>query len=256
MGSADVNCAQTQNLLHAFLDGELDVVRQLEVEHHLADCSACAALHEGQRSLGRALANADLYFRAPSGLRERLQESLAAQRKPRRFRVSGRRLAALAAGILVLVGALAFAARGTLWPAANDDRLTREIVACHVRSLQAEHLTDVASSDKHKIKPWFKGQLDFAPPVCDLQDQNFVLVGGRLDYLDNRPVAALVYRRREHVINVFVWPAPRAAERPVEMMHQQGYQIASWVQGGMNYSVISDLNEAEVRELAGLLQRS
>lgn len=253
-----MNCAQTQNLLHAFLDGELDVVRHLELEHHLADCSVCSSLHDNQQNLRTALKRTSLYYRAPEGLRQRLQESRDSTPvpSPPRPGIRTRRVvAALAASVLVVAAVLGFSARGTLWPAPPEDHLAGELVANHVRSLQAEHLTDVASEDRHTVKPWFKGRLDFAPPVHDWKAKNFVLVGGRLDYLEDRPVAALVYRRREHVINVFVWPARLPALRPLELTQRQGYQVAAWGQGGMNYAIISDLNAAEVRELIQLIQQ-
>jgi anti-sigma factor RsiW len=159
-----------------------------------------------------------------------------------------------------LAASLALVALGAWWaarawpPGPADDRLGRELVAAHVRSLLAEHLLDVRSSDRHTVKPWFLGKLNFAPPVPDLAGHDFPLAGGRLDYLDDRPVAACVYKRRQHVINLFVWPSDSAPNRGAGTATRQGYHLAHWCQGGMTYWAVSDLNEAELQEFARLIQ--
>jgi len=128
-----------------------------------------------------------------------------------------------------------------------DEFLATQLIASHVRSLMANHLTDVASSDQHTVKPWLDAKLDFAPPVVDLSSEGFPLVGGRLDYLDNRPVAALVYQRRKHFINLFVWPGETGAARPTMAMSHEGYQLLHWADPDFNYWAVSDVNANDLQ---------
>jgi len=245
-----VECRDVQNLLHPFVDGELDLVRQLQIEHHLAECAECAERTRGLRQLREALASPSLYHHAPDSLRRQLQSTSAAPTRLRRWKSAV--LFATAAGIVLVVAG--FLAGGFLLHSSADDRLTEEVVAGHIRSLQVAHATDVPSSQQHIVKPWFQGKTDFAPQVPDLSIAGFELTGGRLDYLDNHSVAALVYHRRDHLINVFTWPAADAEEQPVRSRSRQGFHIRSWRQAGMAYWVISDLNDQELDEFVKLFQ--
>jgi anti-sigma factor RsiW len=205
-----MTCAEAEILLHALLDDELDAGHAFEVEAHLATCRRCAAQLRAYRELQQAMPAAQLGFAAPMSLRRRVEAALP----PPPTRVSSRRsvLKSFAMG-----SALSAAMAATLVVAVirtdRDQRALGDALSAHLRSLQGEHLTDVQTSDQHTVKPWFNGRLDVAPPVVDLTAQGFRLIGGRLDYIDGRAVAAIVYRRRTHVINLFIAPAAAAGPR-------------------------------------------
>jgi anti-sigma factor RsiW len=149
---------------------------------------------------------------------------------------------AAAAALLVLLGVW-------FWPTGvTEPRVAEQILASHIRSLQVEHLTDIESRDGHVVKPWFRGKVDFSPPVPDLKDEGFPLTGGRLDYVEDRAVAALIYHRRKHAINVFLWPAKNAIDRPVRTIGKNGFSVISWDQARMTFWVVSDLNTPELDE--------
>ena len=205
-----MNCNDVKNLVHASLDGELDLVRQVEIEDHLRQCQACDAAYESQRALKSALKADGVYFAAPAHLQRRVRAAIgaAAAPTPRWSRgVPLSWLGAAAAVVLAVVITVPIASRRS-----QADQVAQEVVSAHIRSLMASHLTDVPSSDQHTVKPWFAGKLDFSPPVIDLNAEGFPLVGGRLDYVENRPIAALAYRRGQHVINLFVWPSSSSAD--------------------------------------------
>ncbi|HMA33788.1 MAG TPA: zf-HC2 domain-containing protein, partial [Chloroflexia bacterium] len=186
-----MSCAETQTLIHGYLDGEVDLVHALEIEQHLQDCAACTQVYRNQQALQAAIRGSALYFPAPPDLASRIQTAVrqAGPAPAPRSRVLPWRLLSFVAVAAVLVLALGGLLRSLTLPAAADP-LAQEVVASHVRSLMAGHLADVASTDQHTVKPWFDGKIDFAPPVTDFAAQGFPLTGGRLDYLDNRPVAA------------------------------------------------------------------
>ena len=249
-----MTCQDMQPLMHGYLDGELDLVRNLEMEGHLQTCPACAQVLANYRSLQSALRNDAFYFKAPNSLETRIRSSLG--KTPSRTRTLRIRtwatLGAIAASILIIF-ALGWMATREGYSA--KDLLVREIVSSHVRSLMATHLTDVPSSDQHKVKPWFKGQLDFSPPVKDLSKEDFALIGGRLDYVGDRPVAALVYQRRKHVINLFIWPSTPDSATSSVALTRQGYHLIQWTEGGLTYWAASDLNEKELEEFVALVRK-
>jgi len=246
-------CADIQNVLHAYVDGELDLVRALEVEGHLRDCSACGQAHSALRVLRELLSTAPLRFTPPPGLGHRVRSSLReADRSTPPRRLPWRWLAVAASlAVVALTGWMVY----LLWPASlKEDRLASEVVSNHVRSLMEDHLLDKKSSNRHVVKPWFRGKLNFAPSVSNFADHDFALLGGRLDYLDGRAVAALVYQRRQHFINVFIMPSRTGAEEGSERLQRQGYNLVHWSKGGMTYWSISDLNVEELQELSLLIQ--
>jgi anti-sigma factor RsiW len=250
-----MNCAQTQKLLEAHHDGELDAANTLQVDEHLADCPQCFSTLRRLAELRVALQNDALRFTAPPGFRQNVRAMLAqtaaaetpAPRPHRSFQSLG-----WAAAAVVLAGWIATTAFQGRHP---EDRLVAELTASHVRSLMADHLTDVTSTDQHTVKPWFDGKLEFAPPVRDLREAGFPLLGGRLDFIDGHSAAALVYGRHKHLINLFVWPAKTATPRPLETTQHNGYNLARWSDGKMEFTAISDLNEAELRVFVGLSRR-
>jgi anti-sigma factor RsiW len=250
-----VTCEEARPLVHAYVDGELDVVRSLEVEAHLSSCVACARGEASLRALRTAFSNGALYHEAPAGLERRVRAAVRDARRSeggrsfafRRYSWGG---AAAAAVLLVAIIVKGVVPTG---PPAGD-LTAREVVDDHLRSLTANHLTDVLSSNQHTVKPWFDGRLNFTPPVEDLAAQGFPLVGGRLDYLDNRPVAAVVYRRRQHVINLFISPTEPAADTLPVTRVRGGYNIVHWTKSGMGYWAVSSVSAAELGKFAQLVR--
>jgi anti-sigma factor RsiW len=238
-----MTCDEAEILLHALIDGELDAGHAREVEDHIATCPRCAAALQTYREMSKAVAGANLHYTAPPELRRRIEAALPQARVPNRRGVlrgfaMGSAISAIAAS-----GLFAVILR-------NDDeqRIQSEVVSAHLRSLQAGHLTDVLSTDQHTVKPWFNGRLDAAPPVVDLTAQGFTLIGGRLDYVDTRPIGAIVYRRRSHVINLFVAQTASTERRAAKIESLQGFNIRHWSDRGLNYWAVSDLGPDELAE--------
>ena len=249
-----MNCHETQRWLTGYLDGELDLVNAVAVEEHLKTCARCAQAHANQQALQAAIGGARLYAPAPAGLQQRIQTSLrqadTSARAPRVVRWRWYSVALALACVAVLAWGL-----GRAWVVpAVDDRVAVAVLDSHVRSLITDHLIDVVSSDRHTVKPWFAGKLDFSPTVEDLASQGYPLSGGRLDELDGRPVAALVYQRQRHIINLFSWPTPEAHDTPVAVESRQGYNQIHWTQGGMTYWAVSDVNVDELQAFVRLVQ--
>ena len=255
-----MSCKLTQRFVPGYLDGELDLVRTIEMETHLQSCGDCARELESQQALRAALQRGSLAYAAPEGLRGRIQSSL---RVSDMSGIPERRSAWGALRILQWAGAFAVLAicavtaqqwlPGLRGPS-NDQRLAADVLASHVRSLQANHLMDVASTDQHTVKPWFDGRLDFSPPVEDLASDGFPLVGGRLDYLEGREVGALIYQRRKHFINVFVWPDAAESSSTQTIESRQGYNLMRWSQGGFQFWAVSDVASNDLAEFVRLLR--
>jgi len=262
-----VRCPEDGKLIQGYVDGELDLLSTLQLEAHLRECATCVQAYKNHQMLRSVMRGEGFYFNAPKDLANRIRLSLRGAdeadkvghqmpapvrevRGPMRWRISWT-FATIAAS-LALIALITWRLGPVASRHSQDDLMTQEVLASHVRSLMADHLTDVSSSDQHTVKPWFNGKLDFSPPVQDLSKEGFPLVGGRLDYLGNRPVAALVYQRRKHFINLFVWPASTGPGQ--QMVMRQGYNLLHWTQSGMAYWAVSDLNSAELQEFARLVQ--
>jgi mycothiol system anti-sigma-R factor len=254
-----LSCQRAQESIHGYLDGELDLARSLDVEQHMNECEICARAYRSQTALRSSLKNESLYYPAPEKLKKRIQSSL---RKEAQTEVSQRafgwRWLTVGASLafMLLIGVVVWRLVPRSIGPSGDELLAQEVVSHHVRSLQMPgHLTDVLSSDQHTVKPWFDGKVDFAPPVKDFASQDFRLYGGRLEYLNNRGVATLVYQRRLHYINLFIWPAEKAGVTGEVTIQRQGYNLIHWTISGMNYWAISDLNGVELHEFARLVQQ-
>ena len=268
-----MQCEQARDLLGAYQDGELSPDERRVVTAHLESCKACGdmladnvRIGRGLRSRGRLTAPPALAARIRSALdRAEIDQRLPVGREApvspavpgwlgsgiathtlRRFT---KRAAALAAACLVSVLA-------TWWvmdTAGRTGGIEREVLNAHIRSLLQDSPVQVATSDQHTVRPWFAGRTDFAPAVKDLTAEGFPLVGGRLDYVADRRVSALVYKRRLHVINVFVWPSATSADSAARIVTRNGYNLLSWSQNGAAYWAVSDVNAEDLRALQRLL---
>src|SRR2546423_1489300 len=248
-----MTCQETGQLIHALVDGELDFSKSLEMETHLQECDTCAQAQDEIRALSLSMKDASLRFTPAAGFERRLSSAIRREAKEKTVTQSWWHWSMAAASLAVIVVA-AWAVMVIINRPASDALVAQEVVSSHVRSLMAQHLTDVTSSDQHTVKPWFDGKLDFSPPVKDLKEQGFELKGERLDYIDNRPVAALVYQRRQHFINIFVWPAKSSSKSTTQASVSQGYNLIRWTSSGMEWWSISDLNLAELQQFVQLLQ--
>jgi mycothiol system anti-sigma-R factor len=263
-----MNCEEIANLMDGYLDGELDALTSQKIEQHLRSCPKCEQAYEVETAMAHAISHGAPYYRAPLELRERIQVSLREAIDATTSRsVAGegplpvRRPETVRRGALfdtpwnwlALAAAIAVAAivGSSLLPRLRqpgaDQFLATQLIGSHVRSLMADHLTDVASSDQHTVKPWLDVKLDFAAPVMDLSSQGFPLIGGRLDYLDNHSVAALVYQRRKHFINLFIWPTTPADSKEQKMVERQGYHLVHWIDGDFTYWAVSDVSVGDLQ---------
>jgi anti-sigma factor RsiW len=241
-----------RELLHAYVDGELDLANARETERYLRSCADCRGTEKAIRELRSALTNDATAYRAPAHLRRNVRAALRREAKSSRQILwpwltfaTGAAFAAILLGVVFL----------QTTRAARTNAMVDQVVANHVRSLLAAQLVDVVSSDQHTVKPWFDGKIDFAPEVRDLSTDGFPLVGGRLDYLDGKTVAALVYQRNKHPINLFITPATTSRSTSARIATRRGFNILAWTNNGMNYWAVSDLNQAELRVFTQLFER-
>jgi anti-sigma factor RsiW len=252
-----MNCSEAEVLIHALIDGELDAGHARDVETHLAGCADCAGKLAAYRAMRDTMAESGLKEAAPARLRSRIEAALPApfpaaapvaaprfnpRRLNRRFFVGGFALGT------ALSGAVAASLVLGVFRGDQNQMLAGEVVSAHLRSLQPGHLTDVETSDQHTVKPWFNGKLDVAPPVIDLTAEGFTLIGGRLDDINGETVAAIVYRRRNHVINLFVTPGLAAERKGVSSESRHGFGIRHWTEGGLDFWATSDVNSGELDE--------
>ena len=248
-----ITCKSAISLIEPYLDGELDAAQKAEVEAHLNECANCPAIYRRLNELGTDLRTLAPRYAAPEYLQSRVLSAVRKEARPKPvWRLRPANAWAIAASVLlaVSVGWNAMLLRSPRNTTRNTtSEVAQEIVSSHVRSLMGAHLLDVPSTEQHTVKPWFNGKLDYAPDVKDFAAAGFPLIGGRVDYIDHRPVAALVYKRREHVINLFVWPSSSPLAAPAAA---NGFNLVAWNNAGMTYCAISDLNQAELRQFAEL----
>jgi anti-sigma factor RsiW len=242
-----MNCQQAKPLIDPYADGELEAAAILELEQHLQSCSACGIAWRNLQSLKKTLKQDALYFTAPEEWRRRIKSEWPAPAKDfHPWRVWNWLTTVMAGATACLALLLTL----TLTRSASEQPMAQEIVASHVRSLMANHMLDVVSTDQHTVKPWFNGKLDFSPPVKNLAEQAFPLIGGRLDYIGDHSVAALIFQRHKHIINLFIWAAKGKNSNPTTLESLQGYNVIHWSEAEMTFWAVSDLNEKELMEFA------
>jgi anti-sigma factor RsiW len=251
-----MNCNEARRLIEANADAELELTPHLELEEHFRTCAACSARAQHAQFRRTAIRETLPRFTASPELAAKIRASLRAEAVPDTSNESTRvretwfrplwRITGLAAAIAIAAG-VGYDRGGAHVRAA---RLTDELLSAHVRSLQADHLADVASTDQHTVKPWFVGKLDFSPPVVDLASTGFPLVGGRLEHLDGRPAAALIYQRRQHAINLIVWPAETMSGAAARQTARDGFHVEMWTANGFHFAAVSEIPAAELADFA------
>ena len=242
-----MNCEEFRRLMNAYADDELDLLGSAEAEQHLPTCRVCASAYENLLTLKKSVSAAA--FTAPAGLREQLSSALRRTQPSPRFAVRREFRPWLLTGLAIAASVLLGFFLGQNFRSSTHTLLA-EMIDSHIRSLVGTHLVDVTSSDQHTVRPWFEGKLDFAPPVVDLAAEEFPLVGGRVEYIGGRPVAALVYQRRKHFINLFIWPSGNDSESISTTKPQRGYNALHWQKQGMNFWAVSEVSEDDLRKFA------
>jgi anti-sigma factor RsiW len=243
-----MTCHEVEPLLGAYLDNELDLSNSITLERHLGECAACATQYRSLEELRNEIAESGLRYRPTPEFARNVSALAGKSDRQKRWTGWGRTavLVATAAAVFIPLGVF-------LRPPSASPSMDRELLDNHLRSLMVSHLVDVPSSDHHTVKPWFQGKLNFSPAVPDLAEQGFVLVGGRVEMLGGRPAAAIVYKRREHVVNLYIAPSQRA-DAPPALTESQGFRILHWEQNGMSYWAVSDVNAADLWVFGGLVR--
>jgi len=250
-----MNCDECKSLLEALADDELDLVGHIGVEAHVKACPSCARTLSAYSARRAAIHASIPRYSAPVGLRERVRGAVRAEARPGG---AGRRVVAFpfawAAGLAASAAACLFA--GYSWGNANarSNAILGEVFTEHIRSLQEGHLVDVVSTDRHTVKPWFAGKVDFSPPVVDLADEGFPLAGGRLDVVDGKTAAALVFHRGAHSINLFVWPGQSAPALP-RLASREGFSARAWTDRGLDFVAISEIPAADLERFVEEFRR-
>jgi anti-sigma factor RsiW len=246
-------------LIQADLDGELDAAQAAALAVHIEDCARCATTRNELAELSSRLRAEASYHSAPASLREAVAARVAAATpagmpvlQPAKSRWTGRSGARLRQGMSFGAGFALAACLALILVLPRRDDVAGEVIADHVRALQPGHLTDVVSTDQHTVKPWFNGRLDYSPPVRDFAAEGFPLAGGRLDYLDGRPVAVLVYRRAQHVIDLYIWPTRRSATYATSQGERSGFNYVRWTDRDMTFWAVSDVNAGELHKFVDL----
>jgi anti-sigma factor RsiW len=247
-----MECNEARRLLEAHVDGELELTGQLDLETHLAGCTECKKAAETATKFRNAMHMNLPMYKAPPELKAKVQAILQKASRSETGLISALRRPLLYAAAVLLVCVLSV----SVWMAtsqAKERALIAQAISSHSHSLLVDHLLDVPASDQHVVKAWFTGKLGYGPPTADLSEAGYKLAGGRLDMLDNRPVAAIVYRRQDHVINEFVWPAARRTI-DFDVQSHQGYSMCGWNKSGFNYLIVSDLSQADTERFEDVIR--
>ena len=248
-----MTCREAEPLLHARLDSELDMASSASIDQHLSECRTCAAEYEALKNLHEEIVAADLAYAPSAALEQKLAAQFLREKKspfsfwskpwPNAYVIAG-----AAAGIAILIFSLSIVRIGR-----ETDAIGVEVLDNHLRALEPNHLVDVPSSDQHTVKPWFQGKTSFSPPVPDLTKDDFILIGGRLEVIHQQPAAAIVYRRRQHVVSLYVSPSP-GADAKTELRELGGYHLLHWMQNNMSYWAVSDVDTTDLRQFADLIR--
>jgi anti-sigma factor RsiW len=254
-----VNCQDCRDFVDAYVDNELDAASAIRHQQHLHECRACRDALGSRQTLQTLLRRQEMRFEPPPELRGSVtrllaREAAAGEAAARKTRVIPLFIPWAIAAALVFFAGLTWFNPGAPFRAAAQAPIVAEIISSHIRSLLADHLLDVTSSDQHTVKPWFAGKIEYSPPVKELAAQGFRLAGGRLDYVNNRVVGVLVYVYNKHVINLFVWPAGGEPLSGESVFTQTGYSLVHWVDNGMTFWAVSDAGKDVLRKFCDTIK--